>query len=103
MDTRPPFFEGRVQRVLGSGRLALDIEGGSCIGIYTRRRGLKRTYRYRATWKLAGNDVLWEATVSLDGKARGAPSGVIGRSPQPEQAVREMLEAAIEALIGIDE
>jgi hypothetical protein len=74
-------------------------------GTYTRKSGMRRTYRYRVTCEANSENTQWRACVAdyETGKVKGRPSGVLATSKQTSVAVRQIVEEAIEGLLGLDE
>ena len=76
---------------------------GRIAGRYTTRRDGGLTYMYDATWRPAGEGIIWSATVKLDGELAGAPNGQIRNTAGVRLAdeVRRLVETAIETRAGV--
>ena len=71
---------------------------GRISGLYTTRLE-GRAYRYEATWREAGDEVIWSATLMRDDQPIGKPTGLIRTTVGVDLAeeVRRLVENAIEA------
>lgn len=72
--------------------------------IYTRKKGLRRTYEYSAIWGEGEQSPWWSAVVRHDGEFKGRLDGNLLNplTPTPETVI-SMVESSIENLLQIQE
>lgn len=73
-------------------------------GIYTRKKGLRRTYRYTVKWNEEEQGVGWYAKVYFEKELKGRLNGILlNNLIPPEHMVVSLVEASIENLVQMVE